>query len=166
MTSRGDRPAGAQVNFITEKSKVCSKLRKQIFLNQRNFANRAPAKISRDRCQSGIIQIPSQSQRHDRHTAHMRIKLRQIVDCASQYLAVINLWTKNNLRVNLDPGLDELLNLAGNVRALFVDAKQISSDFEVGRVLGNILRRESLFDHATHFVIGDRSEGGVIPIKK
>src|SRR6266567_4924226 len=166
MLSRGNGVPGAQVNFITEKSEVCSELRMEIFLNQRNLANRAPAKIRRDGRQSGIIQIPSQPQRHDGHTAYVRIKLCQIVDCASQYLAVINLWTKNNLRVNLDPGIDQLLNLAGNVRARFVDAKQISSDFEVGRVHGNILRRESLFDHATHFVIGDRSEGGVIPIKK
>ncbi len=68
--------------------------------------------------------------------------------------------------MNLDAGIHQPLHLRRDVGALFVHAQQVRAHVEISRVDRYILRRQPLFDHATHFVLSDRSQRRVVAVKK
>ena len=59
--------------------------------------------------------------------------------------------------MNLDPCVQQLIHLHGNVRALAVHTEQMSANLKVGRMDGDVLRRQTLLDDAAHLVIGNGS---------
>ena len=68
--------------------------------------------------------------------------------------------------MNLDPGVKQRLHLVANVGAMFIHAQQISAHFKIGCVDRNILRRQSLLDDALQFIVSQRSQRGVVAVKK
>src|SRR5437879_423205 len=141
MLSSRHAAAGAEIDFVAQKREVCSQTCLEIAVNQMNFADVATAKLRSNRRQSRVIQITRQPQRYDRHAAYTWKELSEIVSRSPQDFTVVNVGTEDNLRMNLDAGIEQLLHLRGNVRALLVDAKQVSTHAEIGCVYRNVLRR-------------------------
>jgi hypothetical protein len=57
--------------------------------------------------------------------------------------------------VNLDAGVHHPAHLVGDVGAALVNAEQVRAHLQVGRVDGDVLRRQALLDDACHLVLCD-----------
>src|SRR6185369_5209782 len=84
----------------------------------------------------------------------------------AQHLTVVYAGTEHNLRVDLDACVEQSPDLRPNVGALLIDAEQIRAHFQISRVHGNVLRRQTLFDDAAYLVFADGSQRRVVAIQE
>src|SRR5258708_5690312 len=147
--------SGAQVNLVPKKSESCSQLLRQILLHGANFLDDLPAVFRRDRGQTLVGVKTSKTQRHNRHAGHARVKSGQIKNCAPQNFTVIDLRTKNHLRMDFYPRIEQAGQLVRDIGAIAVDTQKISAHIKVSRVHGDVLWRKTLLDNATHFIFCD-----------
>ena len=106
------------------------------------------APLGRDRRQALVRVVARQAERDDGDAPDARVLGGQIVDRLAQNFAVVDSGAEHDLRVNLDAGVHHPAHLVGDVGALFVNAEQVGAHLQIGRVDGDVLRRESLLDDA------------------
>ena len=94
------------------------------------------------------------------------MQFREIRNRAPQDFPVVDVRAQHNLRVNFNSRVEQLLHFRADVRALRINTQQISAHVQIRRVHRDVLWRETLFDHSRHFVRSNRSQCGVITVKK
>src|SRR5262249_50416268 len=114
---------------VTKKSKGGPEALSQIVMNDRHFGYSAPAEFGSDRCQTRIVKITRQTQRHDCHASDSRMQLCEVVNCLTQNFAVIDIGAQHYLRMNLNFGVKQLPHLLTNISSLLIDSQEISPDF-------------------------------------
>src|SRR4051812_41014387 len=113
---------GAQVNLVAEKSEGCPEAGAELALERSEVFDRAPTKLRRDGCQSLVRVVARQAERDNRHALDARVIFRQLANGALKHSAVVDLWTQDDLRVNLNACVEHSSHLGRDVCALSLDA--------------------------------------------